>query len=49
MGGEWEYSSVDEAMDATGLHPIEVYIKRRKTIISEKVACRPVYVLCTEV
>ena len=48
-GGEWEYPVVDEAMDAVGIHPIRVYIKRRQTNISERVACFPVYALCTEV
>ena len=47
-GGEWEYPEVDEVMESAGLHPIVVYIKRRKTTIAERVACRPVYVLCTE-
>ena len=46
-GGKWEYSSVEEAMDATGLHPIRVYIKRRQTNIAEMVALHPVYSLCT--
>ena len=27
--GEWEYPSVVEAMYATGLHPIRVYIRRQ--------------------
>ena len=47
-GVEWEYPVVEEAMDSTGIHPIGVYIKRRKKAISEWVACRPVYALCTE-
>ena len=47
-GGEWEYPAVEEAMDAVLLHPIGVYIKRRQTTIADRVACRPVYSLCTE-
>ena len=47
-GGEWEYLEVDESMDAAGLHPIGVCIKRRKTTIAERGACRPEYALCTE-
>ena len=47
-GGEWEYPSVYEAMDSAGLHPIGVYIKRQKTTIAERAACRPVYAFCTE-
>ena len=47
-GGGWEYPSVEEAMEDTGIHPVGVYIKRRQTNISERVACRPVYALCTE-
>ena len=37
-GGEWEYPSVEEATEAAGIHPIGVYIKRRKTTILERVA-----------
>ena len=48
-GGEWEYPLVDESKGAAGLHPIGVYIKRRQTTISERMACHPVYALCTEV
>ena len=44
-GGEWEYPEVYGAMDAAGIHPIGVYIKRRKMTNVERVACRPVYVL----
>ena len=46
--GEWENTSVVEAMEAAGLHPIEVYIRRRKATIEERVACRPIYELCTK-
>ena len=47
-GREWEYPAVEEAMESVGLHPIGVYIKRRHTTIAERVACRPVYELFTE-
>ena len=33
-GREWEYPSVVEAMKNTGLHPIGVYIRRRKANIA---------------
>ena len=33
-GGEWEYPSLEEAMESAGLHFIGVYIKRRQTNIS---------------
>ena len=46
--GDWEYPSVEEAMEAAGLHPIGVYIKRWQTTTAERVDCHPVYVLCTE-
>ena len=36
--GEWDYPSVVEAMEAAGLHPIGVCIKRRKATISDRVA-----------
>ena len=37
-GGEWEYPSLEEAMDPAGIHPIVLYIKRRQTTIAERVA-----------
>ena len=47
-GVEWEYPSVVEEMEATGLHPIGVYIIRRQATIVKRVACQPIYELCTE-
>ena len=47
-GGEWEYPSVVKEMKSTGLHPVGVYIRRRKATIAERVACRPIYELCME-
>ena len=47
-GGEWDHPAVEEVMDSKGIHTIGVYIKSRKTTILERVACRPVYVLCTK-
>ena len=47
-GGEWEYPLVVEAMEAVGLNPIGVYIKRRCATIAERVACLPINELCTE-
>ena len=35
-------------MESAGLHPIRVYIKRRKTTIAERVARLPVYALCMD-
>ena len=32
-GREWEYPSVEEAMETAGIHPIVVYIKRQQTTI----------------
>ena len=48
-GREWDYPAVEETMDSAGIHPIGLYIKRRQTIIAQRVDCRPVYELCTEV
>ena len=45
---EWEYPEVEEDMDSVGIQPIGVYIKRCQTTIAERVACRPVYEICTE-
>ena len=47
-GGEWEYPPVAAAMEATGLHPIRGYIRRRQATIAEKVSLRPMYELCAE-
>ena len=47
-GGEWEYPSVVEEKEATGIHPIWVYIRRQQATIVEKVDCLPNYELCTE-
>ena len=46
--GEWEYPSVEEAMEDAGIHPIRVYIKKRQTTIVERVTCRHIYALCIE-
>ena len=45
-GGEWDYPSVLETMKSAGLHPIGVYIRRRKATIAERSACHPIYELC---
>ena len=47
-GGEGEYPVVEEDMDPAGLHPIILYIKRRKTDIAERMSCRTVYTSFTE-
>ena len=41
-GGEGEYLSVVEALEAAGLHPIGVYIRRQQATIAKRVACRPI-------
>ena len=48
-GGEWEHPPVVEAMEAVEINPIGVYIIRSQATISEMVASRPMYELCTEV
>ena len=35
-------------MEATGNHPVGIYIIRSKTTIVERLAWRPMYELCTE-
>ena len=45
---EWEYPEVEEATESAGIHPIRVYIKMMQKTIAERLACRPVYALCTE-
>ena len=47
-GGEWEYPSVVEPMEAAGLQPIGVYIRRRQSTIAERVDFSPIYELCME-
>ena len=46
--GEWDYPSVVEAMEAAGIHPIGVYIRRREATMVEMVAYRPIYEMCME-
>ena len=47
-GVEWDYPPAVAALEATGLHPIIEYIRRRQATISEKLAYRPIYELCVE-
>ena len=35
-------------MEDAGIHPIGLYIRRQQATIAEKVACRPIYEICTE-
>ena len=35
-------------MEAAGIHPIRVYIRRREATIAERAACRPIHELCME-
>ena len=37
-GPEWEYPSLVKAMETEGLHPIGLYIRKRKATIAEMVA-----------
>ena len=46
--GEWDYPPVAEAMEGAGLHPIRGYIRIQQANIAERVACGPIYELCTE-
>ena len=47
-GGEWEYPRVVAEMEATELHPVKYYTRRRQVTISEKVACHYIYELCVK-
>ena len=47
-GLEWEHPLIVEEMETAGLHPIGLYIKRRRKTIAERVYFRPIYALCTE-
>ena len=47
-GKEWYYPALEEAMDAAGLHPKGVYIKRWQTTIAYRVSCCPIYEIFTE-
>ena len=38
VGGERGFPGVEEAMDSAGIHHIEVYIKRLKLTIAERLA-----------
>ena len=46
-GGEWEWASVDAALEVTWICPIKEYVRRRKEKITYYVAGRPMYELCT--
>ena len=39
--GDWEYPSVDDALEAAGLWSIKGYIQKRQAAIVHKVACSP--------
>ena len=41
-GGEWEWDSVDTALEATRLCPMREYVWTRKSKITEYIAGRPV-------
>ena len=43
------YPLVRESMEVAGIHPIVLYIRRRQANIVKRVACHPIYELCTEV
>ena len=45
--GDWEYPSVDDALEAAGLWPIKEYTQIWQATISAKLACRPIYEICT--
>ena len=47
-GGEWEYPPVVEVIEAAVLDPIWEYIRGQQATIAERVACLPIYELCTE-
>ena len=47
-GGEWEYPLVVEAMEAAGIQPIGLYIRRQQATIVVRLACHLLYKLCTE-
>ena len=44
---EWEWASVDAALEVTGIWTIREYVRMRKAKITEYVAGRKFYELCT--
>ena len=48
-GREWEWYSVDSALEVKWLWPIREYMRRRQTTIAEYVTGRNIYTLCTGV
>ena len=42
---KWGYSPVVAGLKTAGLHPIMEYIRRRRSIIAEILACLPIYEL----
>ena len=46
--GEMMQTQGGDIIQTSGIHPIGVYIRRRKATIAERVACRSIYEVCTE-
>ena len=49
VGRDWEYPPVLASLESAGLHPTMQYIRRWQSNIAEKVSCRPIYELCSNV
>ena len=48
QNGEWVYPPIAEAYEITGIHPIEVYIARRRETFQPRIEGRPIWALCTQ-
>ena len=46
-GREWEWASLEAALEATWIWLMRGYIRRRKATIAEYVIGRPIYKICT--
>ena len=46
IDGQWEYPPVAEALEAASLHPMDVYLARRRAGLLALIGARPVYDLC---
>lgn len=46
--GAWTVPPIAEALEASGLHPIEEYITRRRETLKAQVVGRPIYQICMQ-
>ena len=48
VDGEWFYPPLEAAMEAVGLFPMKVYVRKRQATIEQYIATRPILQLCRD-